>query len=795
MMSDAYPPAKSAPAHLVRRMLSSNFFLFFLFAAGFMLWRHGQPVVWDDTSVYKIAFQSWKVGGREDWLATFLSYIVPAFSEVAPSGYRPVGSLLQSLFILTIDSTFPSWGHLFFVACFVGGLAVAFRSVAARFIKSKPMIYVCLVLFMFSSPMAQSSWITYSGIPVLVPFFTCIGLIVYFEICDQPTEGWGKFWLLFFIVIIAAWYREFMIALPLTILGMETIRARRITRVSLVAGVLVLLCLFPTAVPYLFYHLLSAIAGPGKFPGDTGWLAHGVSLPVKPVFQLGNVDAQLSGALVIREEVSRHLLNIPSPSLLILTFFLFVSLTLVRVRRWIGIEAWKFKPVVALVAGLTALVVGLTVLAEMAWSQVNLWWPLFPLWSYHLSVLIFMLGLVSLVLVKVRGWIGVDEMMPEGGADFVVGLAALVIGLAALTGMNLPGANTLWPLFYLWSYHLGVLTLLLIAWIVDRRLAIWTAVFLAPFYLVYTERVHLAYVMMPLSIVVAALLEQCWAARQFSAGLRKLMRFTAGIAIAVGVLDAGANPVAVQSVMTSISSGIEIVAHEFNTRTSDRPVAIIGNALHVDDLGLYLNGSYRILWTVGSGHDRPQDTVETSGQLSKLLKDKLPTTDVYFLDISQDYLPAKKNYHQHRFVAGCSVSIDDLGSLHLTRVEYFMPDPLRWFGSREYFAFFGPPDLVDDFYYGPSPRRFFGKVEAEYHLYKVTSSEVKNWLPLGMASLIDGNYFGFSVVSQNGRFFAIPIREGEFFYERVCRRLYSKSFESSNLDEIRAMVRGLRVAR
>jgi len=103
--------------------------------------------------------------------------------------------------------------------------------------------------------------------------------------------------------------------------------------------------------------------------------------------------------------------------------------------------------------------------------------------------------------------------------------------------------------------------------------------------------------------------------------------------------------------------------------------------------------------------------------------------------------------------------------------------------------------LVDDFYYGPSPRRFFGKVEAEYHLYKVTSSEVKNWLPLGQVSLIDGNYFGFSIVSQNGRFFAIPTGEGEFFYERACRRLYSKSFESSNLDEIRAVVRGLSVAR
>ena len=711
-MINAYPSTRSASIHLAGRIVSSNFFLFFLFAAAFVLWRHGYPVVWDDTSVYKIAFQSWKVGGREDFLATFLAYIVPAFSEVAPSGYRPISSLLQSFFILTIDSTYPSWGHLLFVACFIGGLAVAFKSVAARFIKSKPMVYVCLVLFMFSSPVAQSNWISYSGIPVLVPFFTCIGLIVYFEICDQPKAEWGKLSLLSLIVVIASWYREFMVALPLAILGMETIRNRRITRVSLLAGVLILFCLFPTILPHVLFKIYSAITGYDMQTGDKGALWNGLLLPLKPVFQLGNVHGQLSGALVIREEVSRHLLSIPSPSLLMMAFFGFVWLALMKAHR-----------------------------------QFN-----------------------------------AGELNSSG----VIGAIASMIGLIALAGMALSSA--------LWPYHLGVLTLMIIAWIVDRRLTIWIAVFLVPFYLVYTERVHLAYVMMPLSIVVVALLERCWVAQQSGVKSRMLLRSTTGIAMAIGVLDASANLVAVHVVMSRISDGIEIVAHKFNERTSDRPVAIIGNALHVDDLRLYLDGGYQILWTIGSGHDRPHDVAETPEQLAKFLRAKLPTTDVYFLDIRQDHLPIKKHYHQHRFVAGCSVSTDDLGSLHLTRAEYFTPDPLRWFGRREFFAFFGPPDLVDDFYYGPSPRPFFGKVEAEYHLYKVTSPEVKDWLPLGPVGLIDGNYLGFSIVSQNDRFFAIPAGEGEFSYERFCRKRYSKSLESSSFDEIQEMVKGTSVA-
>lgn len=713
-MNHVHPFTKLIPTHLAGRVLSSNIFLFLLVSVGFIFWRHGYPLVWDDTSVYKLAVQTWKVDGREDWLATFLAYIIPAFSEASPSGYRPIGSLLQSLFILAIDSTSPSWGHLFFVSCFVGGLAVAFKSVAERFIKSQPIVFACLALFMFSSPIAQSSWISYSGIPVLVPFFTCIGLLLYFEVCDRPKEGQGKLWILALLVIVSAWYREFMVALPLTILGVEMVQARRITRISLLAVALILFCLFPTVLPYLFFHLLSGLAGSDRFPGDTGWLAHGIALPLKPVFQLGHVHEQLARVWEIRGEVSHHLLNILSPSLLVLSFLGFVSLVLIKFRR-----------------------------------QAN-----------------------------------------EGGLTVEVGLslAASLIGLISLAGMMVSSHDS-------WPYHFGILTLLLIAWVVDRRLAVWIAVFLAPFYLVYTERVHLAYVMMPVSIVVASVLERCWAVQSFGGKPRRLLRWAAGIALVVGVLDASTNPVAVRLVMSRISNGIETVAFKISERPSDRPVAIIGNALHVDDLRLYLDGGYQILWTIPSGHDRPQDVTETPEQLTKFLNAKLPTTDVYFLDIKQDYLPEKKGYHQHRFVAGCSVNTADLGLLHLTRAEYFMPDPLRWLGRREFYPFLGPPDLVDDFYYGPSPRPFFGRVEAEYHLYKVGSSEAKRWIPLGLVHLVDRNYFGFSIFAQNKRFFAIPVGEGDFAYERACRNGYSTFLESSSVDEVRVMVERLNVSR
>mgnify|MGYP003329206103 FL=1 len=161
---------------------------------------------------------------------------------------------------------------------------------------------------------------------------------------------------------------------------------------------------------------------------------------------MGNVDHQLSGALTIRGEVSRHLLSMPSPSLLIMAFSGFVSLALMKTYRQINTGKLNF----------------------------------------------------------------------EG----VTSAAASVIGLVSLAGIVSSSAGAFWP------YHLGILAFILIAWTIDSRLAIWTVVFLAPFYLVYTERVHLAYVMMPVVIVVAALLERCWIAQQFGATLRVLQRLS-----------------------------------------------------------------------------------------------------------------------------------------------------------------------------------------------------------------------------------------------------------------------------
>lgn len=668
-----------------------------------MIWRDGLPLVWDDTSVYKLAFNTWKTDYRDNLISKFFEYIIPAFSQASPSGYRPVSSMLQSLSILKIDSLYPSFGHLLFIGLVLGGFAVAFKVVAARFIHSSPFVYVCLVFLTFSTPFSQSNWISYSGIPVLIPLFTCIGLLLYFEVGGQ-SKGWRKSGLLAGLVLIAVWYREFMIALPLTILGMEVIRHRGITRVSILIGVLFLISLFPTAIPALIFKIASVLTNFDMLTGDKGALRNGLLLQIKPIFQFGNVNAQLSGNFHVREDVSRHILNIFSPSLLILTFTGFLIFVIAELRR-------------------------------------------------------------SSVFTEV--WLSV---------------AAVLTGAVSLGGMLL-FPNMLWP------YHGGVITIFIISWMIDRRLSVWIAVYLAPFYFVYTERIHLAYVMMPIAIVVVAVLERCWTTQACRGVFRMLLKSITCFAIALGMLDSLANPLAVRKVMAQISYGIEKVAFRISELPSDRPVAIISNVLHADDLTLYLDGGYQILWTIPSGHDRPEAVIEKPEQLSKFIKAKLPTTDVYFLDVRHNYSQIKKRYHQHRFVADCSVDTKNLGLLHLTRVEYLMPDPLRWFARRKYYAFLGPPDLVDDFYFGPSSRPFFGKVEAEYHLYKVTSSEVNRWEPNGPVDNIESSYLGFNILKQNDRFFAIPADEKVFSYDRACHGEYLKFLDGSSLNEIKGKIK------
>ncbi|MEC7488697.1 MAG: hypothetical protein VYA17_03820 [Pseudomonadota bacterium] len=279
----------------------------------------------------------------------------------------------------------------------------------------------------------------------------------------------------------------------------------------------------------------------------------------------------------------------------------------------------------------------------------------------------------------------------------------------------------------IWVYHLGVITILLMSLSIDIRLFIWIVAFLFPFYLLYTERVHLAYVCMPLVLTVVAVNARCWLiASNLNVLPRKIIKSIIAIGFCVGTADAVTIPIATSNVMTGVADGIKQVATVLGEMHSKKNIDIISNVIHADDLRLFheanLTRNYngpQIYLTVRGGHDGSIKVIDSPRALSDYSRSKSTVKDVYFLDVWHPRLPEKRFYHRHNFVATCAVETGPRQTIHETVVEYPFFDPIRYLDGRRYFAFLGPPDLQDDFYFGPSERTFRGRVYARYDLYKV----------------------------------------------------------------------------
>lgn len=596
-----------------RKFYSSNLFLFTIFSLGFVIWRYGKPLVWDDTNAFKHAFESGLIDKSFSFselihyhLANFKSII----SSVDPSGYRPVANLIQAINLSSINSIYPGVWHLITIGLFIGALAVTFRIVASRFIKSDFFLLFSLIIFIFCAPFTAANWISHVGIPSLVPLFSLVGFALYFKILDNPPKKWIYYLFLILTMFFSTLYREFMIILPVTFIALETVRARKLTPISILSVIICLHSIYPTFLMRIF------------FP----------ELPIKSIFQFGLVGGELSSSISIRTQVSPNFLNIPSPLLLTIGFVLF--------------------PI------------------------------LFIFQKSNLKTMLFTTMASALGVISIMGIIFSDR----------------------------------W-----YFYHIAIITIFIISFVIDVRLCIWLAMFLIPFYRVYTEQVHLTYAMIPFSILIGVLFEGCWNINTQNLNLKRGIKYTASIAICIGLLDALINIFSVRSVMGNISSGIETVSKKLQEITSNKPSIIISNAIHTDDIRVYLKEKYKIYLTVRLGHNRLDRIIDTNELLNDFLSKNLSSSDIYFLDVNYDYLPVKKPYHEHKFVRKNNISTIDLDSLHITQVKYLTLDPLRQFGNREFFTFLGPPDLENDFYRGQSDTPFFRKIEADYHLYKLRS--------------------------------------------------------------------------
>ena len=323
----------------------------------------------------------------------------------------------------------------------------------------------------------------------------------------------------------------------------------------------------------------------------------------------------------------------------------------------------------------------------------------------------------------------------------------------------------------------------------DLFLTLWFLLFFLPFLKVFTEQVHLAYALLPASIIVVSALQDLWLFIEGFGLVLSICRYVFSIALVVATADHLLNPIASYRVVHSINQGISQTALWFRSNVPRNSV-IISNALHAEDIRLFSDGHIKVYWTVQSGIPRNSDAVSEPKQLESLLRVVSGRRDVYFLDVNFDYTPDKVHYHSHKYVHGSEVGREDLGVIHKTSARYPFVDPIKAWVSRPYVSFLGPPDLENDFYRGLARNGsyFMREAYAEYHVYKVIGTAVDPWNSIGPVKLVREGYRGFNVVVLNGRFFAIPQSEGEFQIERIRKKLYSRSFVSDDYEQILLLI-------
>jgi hypothetical protein len=317
---------------------------------------------------------------------------------------------------------------------------------------------------------------------------------------------------------------------------------------------------------------------------------------------------------------------------------------------------------------------------------------------------------------------------------------------------------------------------------IDPLLGIWFLLSLLPFIVVFHETVHLLYVLLPASIIVAGGLARL--ADESERWPVFARRAVAGVIVLL-LVDQALGAVAVWRVMRGIYDGEVAVANEIRTRIPPKAI-VVSNALSAVDIELISNGYFHIYYSVSAGvpANRVADTDEV---LSKFMAEHPGA--VYFLDIEQPFTTAKFLYHPLKYIRDHSVPTRALGTLHTTAVFYPFLDPLKLFFDVPYVNFLGSPDLVNDFYDGPALTRapFRDELYATYRLYQVAGTKLNPWHPEGGIALVatDGAY---NILAWNNRYFAQPEAEGPIDFIRLLTRQYPFMLVGDSLEDVKRQI-------
>lgn len=253
----------------------------------------------------------------------------------------------------------------------------------------------------------------------------------------------------------------------------------------------------------------------------------------------------------------------------------------------------------------------------------------------------------------------------------------------------------------------------------ETFLFLFFAIAFLPFLHVYTSPVHLAYCIVPLSLLSASVISRGW---QYS-GRRVRVVFAVLIAFAVGeqLLTAYASHESTRGILLASRN----VGEWLKEKTPAKSI-VLSNALHGEDIRLSQHGHNRFFYTMGAGVNDLNSIVDTPEKLKTWLEQNFKENKIYLLATEFEYTPDKVGYHSHHFLRKNCLDADLVHKMPGVQFVYPFLDPLKRRVTRSLIVFPSSPDLENDFYRGPARdgSRWRRELSNEYLVYEVKSSAV-----------------------------------------------------------------------
>jgi hypothetical protein len=250
-------------------------------------------------------------------------------------------------------------------------------------------------------------------------------------------------------------------------------------------------------------------------------------------------------------------------------------------------------------------------------------------------------------------------------------------------------------------------------------LAVWFLLFFLPFFKVYREQVHLAYPVVPMSVVFAALMRDMTdMLRTFKISSPRWI-FAALLALVIG--DHALNVYGSFMVVNGMNNGITRVADWIKNNTAPRSIFVCNSGGQGMEILFHSGNYFEPCWQDPLVYpSRNAARASTEEGMARMIDEEKGRRKIYLLDSSYD-IRGMSVCFCHKYLRGFNFRVKKLGRVHTTRVFYPFLDPLKHFVPYEYISFLSSPDLQTEFYTGPAQdgSLFLREFHVNYDIYEV----------------------------------------------------------------------------